>query len=309
MFLKKKRINTLSCLNWIKEGQKIVIALQDAIRFKEKLIKLGFSTELRNGEKILPLVVNPATARNAEVFYKIDRTQPKETYYQPLWWTHNEWIGRGETQEVSEYVYIQRTRFKRINYLPYSIELTLKYNKNEIIFVITDAIKFCKQNEKMLINTINIFLTCFGECNILTENLENILPDKVIRLNWDILPQGNYPWEKIEKVLEKVSKKSSRTSRKILIDNCRYINSFSPDFMALGKSGFNGYVIWGFNDKKRYILESIYTNNATYVFGKDWKELSKLSKAEILSENLQIARIIHNNKWKQYINQLMEHNL
>ena len=140
MLLKKKRINKLSCLNWVKEGQKIVIALQDAIRFKDKLIKLGFSTELKNGEKILPLVVNPATARNAEVFYKIDRTQPKETYCQPLWWTHNEWIGRGETQEVSEYVYIQRTRFKRINYLPYSIELTLKYNKNWTFFVVTDII-------------------------------------------------------------------------------------------------------------------------------------------------------------------------
>ena len=52
MLLKKKRINKLSCLNWVKEGQKIVIALQDAIRFKDKLIKLGFSAELKNGEKI-----------------------------------------------------------------------------------------------------------------------------------------------------------------------------------------------------------------------------------------------------------------
>jgi hypothetical protein len=306
LLLKKKRINKLSCLNWVKEGQKIVIALQDAIRFKDKLIKLGFSAELKNGEKILPLVVNPATARNAEVFYKIDRIQPKETYCQPLWWTHNEWIGKGETQEVSEYVYIQRTRFKRINYLPYSIELTLKYNKNGTFFVVTDIIEFCKQNEKMLINTINIFLIYFGECNILTENLDNISPNKVIRLNWDILPQGDYPWEKIEKVLERVSKKSSKTSRRILIDNCRYINSFSPDFMALGRSGFSGYVIWGFSNQKRYILESIYTNNATYVFGKDWKELSKLSKAEILNENLQIARIIHNNNWKQNINQFIQ---
>lgn len=37
MTLKKKRINKLSCLNWIAKGQKVIIALYDAVRFKEML--------------------------------------------------------------------------------------------------------------------------------------------------------------------------------------------------------------------------------------------------------------------------------
>lgn len=45
MNLRKKRINKLSCLNWIEQGQKVVIALYDAMRFKEKLLDLGFSSD------------------------------------------------------------------------------------------------------------------------------------------------------------------------------------------------------------------------------------------------------------------------
>ena len=97
MILKKKRINKLSCLNWIEQGQKVVIALCDVLRFKEKLSELGFSMELKDGEKILPAVINSSTARNAEKFYVVDKTQPKEKYYQTLWWTRHEWAGRGET--------------------------------------------------------------------------------------------------------------------------------------------------------------------------------------------------------------------
>ena len=306
MILKKKRINKLSCLNWIEQGQKVVIALCDALRFKEKLAELGFSMELKDGEKILPAVINPSTARNAEKFYVEDKTQPKERYYQTLWWTRHEWAGRGETREVSEFVDIPRERFPRIVYPPYSVELILKYNEDGLLFVVTDAIEFCEQNEKMLINTINIFLICFGECEILTENLEKLVPTQIVRLNWEILPKGEYPWERIQKDLEKISEGKGKTARKMLFDKCEYINSFHPDFQAYGRSGFSGYIIFGFRSRNLYVLESVYTNNATYVFGTDWENLSKLSKAEILNGGLQDARLIHNDNWKCDIDKLLE---
>ncbi len=80
MNLRKKRINKLSCLNWIEQGQKVVIALYDAMRFKEKLLDLGFSSDFLEGEAILPSVINASTKRNAEKFYVSDKSQPKEKY-------------------------------------------------------------------------------------------------------------------------------------------------------------------------------------------------------------------------------------
>lgn len=244
--------------------------------------------------------------RNAEPFYIKDKTKPKEVYSQTLWWTRHEWAGRGETREVTDFVIIPRERYARIKFEPYSVELSLKYDGQGQLMVMTDPISYCHDNEKLLINTINIFLTNFEECEVLTENFENVMPAQIIKLNWEVLPSGDYPWERMQDDLQKVSAKSSKTAKKLLIDNCEFINSFQPDFRAYGKSGFRGYVIFGFTHRNIYVLESIYPNNATYVFGKNWEELSKLTKAEILKENLQDVRIIHNINWQQEVCNLLE---
>ncbi len=306
MIIKKKRINKLSSLNHIKQGEKIVIVLRDAMRFKEVLLKLGFSDELRDGEKILPLAINPATARNAEKFYVKDKTKPMEVFFQTLWWTRQQWAGRGETTQVTDYVSIQRERYPRIEYAPYSIELFLKYDELGQLMIVTDTIEYGINNEKLILNTINIFLTIFHECEVLTEDLENLMPVQVIRLNWEVLPKGECPWSKMKEEIEYLSENRGKTAKQMMLDKCEYINTFGPDFRAYGKSGFSGYVIFGFENHNLYILESVYPDNATYVFGKQWEELSKLSKAEILNGNLQEVRLIHRDNWQQSIMELLE---
>ena len=306
MIIKKKRINSLSCLNYVESGKKLVIALYDAIRFKNVLLKMGFSEDLTEGERILPAMLNPTMKRNAEPFYIKDKTKPKEKYFQTSWWTRREWAGRGETREVTNFVSIPRERYPRIEFEPYSVELFLEYDEQGQLVVMTDPIVKCEINEKLLINTINIFLTNFEECEVLTENFENVTHPRSIRLNWEVLPKGDYPWERMCDDLRKISEKSSKTAKKVMIDKCEYINSFHPDFRAYGKSGFSGYIIFGFSEKNIYVLESVYNNNATYVFGKNWEDLSKLTKAEILKGNLQDVRIIHNDNWKQEICDLIK---
>lgn len=306
MIIRQKRINSLSCLNHVNLGTNIVLGLGDAIRFKEVLLKMGFSKDLKEGERVLPSVSNPTTKRNAEPFYITDKTKPKEKYSQTLWWTRQEWAGRGETREVTDFVLIPRERYARTWFEPYSVELFLKYDEKGMLMVLTDPIMYCEGNEKLLMNTINVFLSSFEECEILSDNFEMIKSTQIVRLNWELLPKGPYPWDKMQEDLQRISEKRSKTDRKVLIDKCEYINSFEPDFRAYGKSGFRGYVVFGFVDKNIYILESVYPNNATYVFGKNWEELSKLTKAEILNGSLQNARVIHNDNWKQEICSLLE---
>ena len=52
MIIKKKRINSLSCLNHVEEGKNLMMVLRDAARFKGILVKLGFSEELIEGERV-----------------------------------------------------------------------------------------------------------------------------------------------------------------------------------------------------------------------------------------------------------------
>ena len=70
-------------------------------------------------------------------------------------------------------------------------------------------------------------------------------------------------------------------------------------------AGFNGYVIMGFTKKNLYLLESAYYGNATYIFDEDWRDLSKMTKAKILNENLQKDRIIHREGWEENIKELL----
>lgn len=209
-----------------------------------------------------------------------DKTKPKERYSQTLWWTRHEWAGRGETREVTDFVSIPRERYARIEFEPYSVELFLKYDGQGQLIVMTDLISYCQDNEKLLINTINIFLTNFEECEVLTENFENVMPTRIIRLNWEVLPSGDYPWERMQDDLKKVSEKSSKTAKKVLIDKCEFINSFQPDFRAYGKSGFQGYVIFGFTD--RDICFGKCLSKQCYI--RFWQELGRTLKTHYVRD-------------------------
>jgi hypothetical protein len=63
--------------------------------------------------------------------------------------------------------------------------------------------------------------------------------------------------------------------------------------------------MFGFSEEQLYVLESVYTGNATYVFDKNWEELSKLTKAEILNGSLQEDRLIHRESWNDQVNALL----
>jgi hypothetical protein len=45
---------------------------------------------------------------------------------------------------------------------------------------------------------------------------------------------------------------------------------------------------------------------ATYVFDRDWKEVSKLTKKQIIDGGLAKARLIHNKSWKNEIDKLLK---
>ena len=123
------------------------------------------------------------------------------------------------------------------------------------------------------------------------------------------MPKGKMPWMELEKKLTKTTNISSSKNSKEIYARINYINSFEPDFIATGNGGFNDYLVLGFKDKNLFVLENRLPKNATYIFKKDWKEITKLSKAEILAENLQEARLIHSINWKNNIkNELGELN-
>jgi hypothetical protein len=113
------------------------------------------------------------------------------------------------------------------------------------------------------------------------------------------------PWSQLSKEIKPIIEEAPKGNQPLIWARLKKINSYKPEFLAVGRAGFHGYTIFAFPKKKLYVLESIHYGNATYVFEKDWKRLSQMTKAEILNQNLQKVRIIHLANWAQKITRLM----
>ncbi|WP_434629779.1 hypothetical protein PQ691_04310 [Thermoanaerobacterium thermosaccharolyticum] len=126
---------------------------------------------------------------------------------------------------------------------------------------------------------------------------------KTERLNWKILPQGDYPCEVRSLQIKPFIQKAKKGNQSVIEDRIKFIHSFNPDYIAIGRTG---YIVFEFTEKSIYLFESVYTDNATYVFDKNWEDISMFTKKDILINELQKDRMIHRvETWKKRIDNLL----
>lgn len=291
--LQKRVRNVSNYLVDIEANEEFSIALIEIDRFHRTLQNLEFSNDLVVGESILPKIIGPVTRFNANGKYYPIKDLPKETYYIERYWTWRDW----NDDEHSKIVFIPRERFQRSFFEPPSIEITIEQiDGKKILF----GGKFINspENFEEIKHCINLFLELFGECDTINSKQQISQSPNVTKLNWKILPKGEYPWNKLEPIIKERVSRLSENKQTIISSRFEKISSKAPDFVAFGAGGFNDYTIFGFEKKSIYILESMRSGNAIYVFEKDWKELSRLTKKEILDNNYHKARIIHKDNWE-----------
>ena len=288
------------------EGEKVIVGLA----FNEDIISLlhriGFTELLNEGETVLPIYNGPISNFNSEGKYLIHRDQPMETAYRQREWTWEQWAGYHETETRTEIVDVPYKRYPRTFISPPSVELSIVKNSEDKRYVVAPEQILDLSNPDKLLHIINLFLEIFGYCEVLSKDLKSYVLKNLQRLNWEILPPGKWPWNKIKDKILPIIKQTNRQKQVVIEYRLRVITKFNPEFSAIGRAGFRGYLIFGFPEKNIYALESLFTGNATYIFEENWEYLSKLSKAEILEESLQKDRIIHRKKWDHHINDLLK---
>lgn len=270
------------------------------------LTNIGFSPNPSLGDSVLPAPdFGPVSRFNAEGKVKIHRDQPMETAYRQVEWHWNEFRGRYDTEEQSKIVDVPYDRYPRTFIAPPSVELTIGKTASGNKALLAPPILPTQENKEDALHIINLFLEIFNECEVFSELLEEMITSPIRRLNWRILPPGRYPWPKLKTEIAQILKDIKKGNQPVIEARLESINSYGPDFHAVGEAGFRGYVIFGFPQKNLFLLESMYFGNATYVFADNWESLSKRTKAEILNENLQKDRIIHREGWQQKIHKLL----
>jgi hypothetical protein len=270
------------------------------------LAKIGFSPDHAIGDSVLPSIVfGPVSRFNAEGKFKIHRNQPMETAYRQVEWMHKEWRGRNDTEDVYDITDVPYKRYPRTLLYPPSVELTIGKTASGNYAVLSPAVNLTPDNKEEVVHTINLVLEIFGSCEVFSESLEETINSPIRRLNWRILPPGEYPWPRLESEISQIIEQAKKGNQKVIVYRLKVINSYGPNFYAIGQAGFHGYIVFQFPAKGLFFLESIYYGNATYIFSDNWENLSKKTKAEILNNNLQKGRIIHRAGWQQKVHELL----
>lgn len=286
------------------EGDIAIAALRVDDNSRARLIEAGFSDPLEAGQSVLPSPhLGRTAAFNAEGREVVHDDQPLETVYRSMEWTHDQWNGP-YTERVTEIIERPYKRYPRSFIEPPSIELSIRQAADGVLFVCAPE-RVAGRDDEKLVHDVNLVLNIVGECELLATNLVTPFRGDVRRLNWNVLPRGNYPWEHLRPLIRPTIERLSEAAKPVIEHRLEIVSRYPHDFVAIGTAGFAGYVVFGFPALGIYVLECIHDGNATYVFGRDWQELSQLTKAEILSEHLQLHRIIHARNWHLRLGEIM----
>ncbi|MEM5299094.1 hypothetical protein VSR82_32840 [Burkholderia sp. JPY481] len=294
----RKTRNINRDLAHLRAGEQYLLGLPLSTIQPERLERAGLGTRPVNGTRVLPPAVGGgASRRNANGFDIIHRDRPKETRYRQISWTWTERHGR-DTVEQTGVKDVPYLRYPRTFVPPYAVELQIQMRPDGASFVVAGPFTVGSDLDTTATNTANVFCEQFGGFEVLSLALGSWVAAPVRRVNWELLPPGRNPWLGAKPALDRIVASAPAGNREVIAARFAAIGKHTPDFVAVGAAGFDGYAVFGFPSQGFCLLESRQVNNATYVLSDtNWERVSQMSKAEILSAGAHEGRLIHTRSW------------
>lgn len=120
---------------------------------------------------------------------------------------------------------------------------------NDRKLIVSSILHFDGQSIDQIKHVMNVFLEIFGECEIIKEDLTPYFTAAEIRLNRKILPEGEYPRERLKTHLTPIVNNATKSTRGIIMERIEELNKYKPDLIMTGVNGFYGYVIFDFRSR------------------------------------------------------------
>lgn len=242
-----------------------------------------------DGAKFLPLGIGPVSKFNTNGSWSLLKDRPKEIrYVMTTHWECTDWHGQHHEGDSDVY----RECYQRQRICPPSEELVLLNNR-----VYSDILR--EADQERIKHVINLMLELFGACDFVKPDFTE--PVKIKQKNFDLLPAGEYPFERVRHLIGENSQ-NNRAIR-FLEERFKFFKDANPTTLVIGRGGYSGYV--GFQYGKYLILDNTSYGNAIYVFPANSDLILSYTKKEILDGNLQVDRIQHTKDWcdraKQYL--------
>jgi hypothetical protein len=126
-----------------------------------------------------------------------------------------------------------------------------------------------------------------------------------IKLKWKILPEGENIFQRTTEDLGQLAKRAGPAVYDV--SRLNKIASLRPNEKYQGTDGFDGYIIFEYQQHETAVFECAVIGNAIYVLGKNWKTLSRLTKSQLRDDRRRdVDRIIHRGDWFSHLKSLLE---
>lgn len=301
---KRKRIlnSNKYLISYLKENEEFYIGLlyEDFLKSQE-LSKYGFPDVFLNNNVVVPTPRSSATKDNLNG--KFVRKQPEEKETKKVHIKYRRKDGTLVEYDRNYFVYVKELLHK------FKISIEFKTNEHGQKVVVSNKLIYNDEPANIIRNThvINMYCEIFGDFEVLSTKLEPAINFNK-RFDLELLPRGTFNEKSLEEILE-ISKRYSRNDKEqgAFQKRLHTLKEYEPDLRGKGPSGFWGYIVFGFTDLNVVILETMYSDNATYVFNMDDYENNVIKDKQNAINNKQlIKRFYHYDNWENQIKKFID---
>lgn len=174
-----------------------------------------------------------------------------------------------------------------------------------IAFQVSDVLETNRRNFKeKLFDNLNLLQENIGACGVEPADITLDEYVKSLHVTWEILPPGTRE-ETINRVFK--GKLATAEEKEVAGERYDFFMSLKPKRFVFGSSGFRRY-FGALLEEDLVVFENIQYGNAVYILFKNWEELSKRSRLDLLSGKYgtDFERVIHKQGWKKEIRNIVK---
>jgi hypothetical protein len=301
---KRKRIlnSNKHLISYLKENEEFHVGLlyEDFLKSQD-LSKYGLPKVFTDEKIIVPAPIGSATKAN--VYGKFVRKQPEVKEIKKVHIKYNRKSGALVEFDRNYYVYVKELLHK------FNISFEFKTNEHGQKVIVSNKLIYNDEPINIYKNTqvINMYCEIFGDFEIFSTKLEPAIHFNK-RFELELLPKGKFNDKSLEEILE-ISKHYSKNDKvhEAFQKRLHILKEYEPDIRGKGPLGFGGYIAFGFTNLNIIILETMYSDNATYVFKMDDYEKNVIQDKQQAIKNKQlIRRFYHYDNWEYQIKKYIE---
>lgn len=156
-----------------------------------------------------------------------------------------------------------------------------------------------------LIFALSLIREVTKQCDIYAADTSPTEVAKTKVVSWEIFPPGQRDLK--SEVARRIIGKSE-SEKKFILDRAGAIEKLKPKQFVLGTGLASNYYGALFADDL-VVFENLDYGNATYILYDNWKELSQLSRSELLRGKENFDRIVHGKDWAKHLSEIISHEL